>query len=93
MYVYRSFTCGLLTYFASNFFSEVLYYSEVLPARLWFQQIYRGHISTQVTVDFDTSVNCFLFCSCGLLGPFLFARHVVSSYNARSRMTRFSIKR
>ena len=55
--------------------------------------MYRGHISARLLFDFDTSINYNMFCSCGQLGPFLFARHVVSSYNARYGMARFKIKR
>ena len=32
-----------------------------------------------------------MFCSCGLLGSFLFARHVISSYNVLSERTMFNI--
>ena len=32
-------------------------------------------------------------CSCGLLGSFLFARHVISSYNVLSGRTMFNINR
>ena len=42
---------------------------------------------------FDTSVNCYMFCSCGLLGSFLFATHVKSSYNVLSGRTMFNINR
>ena len=42
--------------------------------------------------DFDTSVNCYvIFCSCGLFGSFLFARHAVSSYDVLAGRTRLNI--
>ena len=34
-----------------------------------------------------------MFCSCGLLGSFLFARHVISLYNVLSGRAMFNINR
>ena len=41
--------------------------------------------------DFDTSVNCYMFCSSGLLGSFLSEKHVISLYNVLSGRTMFNI--
>ena len=37
----------------------------------------RLYVAAQVTVWFVTSVKCCMFCSCGLLGSFLFARFIL----------------
>ena len=50
-----------------------------------------ANVLLRVLFDFDTSVNCYMFCSCGLLGSFPFARHVINSYNALSGRTRYNI--
>ena len=72
MHVCRSLTFGLLTYFAPNLFCVSR--KTVVIANV--QVIYL----LRLPFDFDTSVSCNMFCLCGLLGPFLFVRHVVSSY-------------
>ena len=51
-------------------------------------------MSAFIRLLFDFEILCcYVFCSCGLLGSFLFARHVISTYNVFSGRTMFNINR
>ena len=87
---------GLPTYFASSLFllrAICALLTEVLAARPGRKTLLLANVLLRLLFDFDTSVNCYMFCSCGLLGSFLFARHVISWYNVLSGRRMFNINR
>ena len=73
----------------------MLYSLEVLAAKTVFlANVQRSYnYLLRLLFDFGTSVNCYMFCSCGLLGSFLFARHVISPHDVLSGRTMFNLNR
>ena len=92
MHVCRSFTPCLPTYFTSNMFL-LRAICALLTGGDSRKTVLLANVLLRLLFVFDMSLNCYTFCSCGLLDSFLFPRHVINSNNALSGRTMLNINR